>query len=186
MWSPQGHRVESLGQLGGAHTAERQSSGGQTMETVETFGLSRRWCAVLLVAIMIPALALIVSAVWDSLPFTLAVRITGETFVYGFFMWLFAINVTTVTIREHSLTLRRVWKIHWQDVVAARRCSVLGLAYLRIVRSGRWPANLWLPLYLVGRRSLILALYERTPPSNPIHQCLEPAVAKVRAESGVT
>jgi len=24
MWSPQGHRVESLGRLGGAHTAERQ------------------------------------------------------------------------------------------------------------------------------------------------------------------
>jgi len=27
MWSPQGHRVESRGRLGGAHTAERQSVG---------------------------------------------------------------------------------------------------------------------------------------------------------------
>jgi len=156
----------------------------EIVETVEKFGLSRRWCAVLFVAIMFPGLALIVSAVWNSLPFPLAVRISGETIVYGFLGWLLGVNVAAVTIREHGLTLRRVWKIRWQDVVAARQCSVLGFPYLRIVRSGRWPANLWLPLYIVGPRSLIVALYERTPPTNPIHQCLEAAVAKARSEHG--
>jgi len=143
------------------------------MNKAETFRLSRRWRIGFFAVALGPTLVMIAMAVAQATPLAVLVRSFGNAIVTGILMWLFAIGVLTITVTRDGLTLYRIWKLRWEDVTGARRRDFLGLPYLRVVREGKWPATLALPLYLAGGRPLVAALYELAPSKNPIRQHLE-------------
>jgi hypothetical protein len=143
------------------------------MNKAETFRLSRRWRIAFFAVALGPTLVMIAMAVSQSTPLAVPIRSFGNAIVTGILMWLFATGVLSITVTRDGVTLYRIWKVRWEDVTSARRRDSLGLPYLKVVRAGRWPATLALPLYLVGGRPLVAALCALAPSNNPIRQHLE-------------
>lgn len=81
-------------------------------------------------------------------------------------MWFF----TTLEIDNKGMRLYRVNAMKWDEVVSAKQTNLLGLKYLRVTR--RKGMKLSIPLYLNGPQPIEVALKEKCPAENPIHQLL--------------
>ena len=89
------------------------------------------------------------------------------------YIWL----IVQFEIDNEGIKLYRVNLMKWADVVSAKRINILGLKYLHVTR--RKGMNWSIPLYLNGPLPIEIALKEKTPTENPIHQLLTSEAQKI-------
>lgn len=91
-------------------------------------------------------------------------------------VWLaVTLFVPAVTVRDDGLVLYCVNRLLWHHVIAVRAGKVLGQPYLMVTRHKgfRW----WVPLYVAGKRPLLLALADRAPMGSPLQVCAAAAAS---------
>jgi len=81
--------------------------------------------------------------------------------------------IPAVAVGDQGLVLYSVNHLAWHQVAAVRGSKVLGFPYAVVTRHRgfRW----WIPLYVVGERSLLAALASRAPAGNPLQVFAEAA-----------
>ena len=88
------------------------------------------------------------------------------------FMTMFMWSFTEIEIDNEGIRLYRWNVMKWNEVVSAKRMNAFGLKYLQVTRRKgmKWS----IPLYLRGHPPIEVALKEKCPAGNPIHQLLLP------------
>tara|TARA_R110002049_G_C9077209_1_gene555337 strand:+ start:54 stop:455 length:402 start_codon:yes stop_codon:yes gene_type:complete len=74
--------------------------------------------------------------------------------------------ISNVSINKDEISLYYINKLEWHNIKSVKSKSVFGLPYLLITRKSG--LNWWLPLYLSGSRSMLVALAEWAPENNPL------------------
>ncbi len=127
-------------------------------DQIEKFHLDRRLQSFLtvVVAVCYTAMAVIV---WPDVLSSTLLALAGIIFIAP--IWSM-----DVVIHRDGIQMYRVNRLCWSDITAARKRSVLSLAYLHITRAKG--LNWWLPLYFTGDRDMLTAIAEKAPAGNPV------------------
>jgi hypothetical protein len=136
-----------------------------TTSPAEEFHLPWSW-TLICIAVQLPFVALLFT-VWQHVPLAVAV---GLLMLFGLYAWLPIWGAHVAIGSEGINVYRSTYKVAWGDVTKARLISFLGCRYLRLQRVRGW--TVWLPLDMVGHRTVEEALQDWTPMGNPIEQCI--------------
>lgn len=128
----------------------------------------------------ISAKGLIIMGLVLTLPlFPIAFAVNQENWQDPVILWAFMLSIfglpyTWMVIRyeidKEGIRLSSVFTMKWDEVVSAKKTNLLGLKYLLVTR--RKGMNWSIPLYLNGPQPIEVALKEKCPAGNPIHQLL--------------
>jgi hypothetical protein len=76
--------------------------------------------------------------------------------------------ISVVSISSTGITLYHINKLKWSEVVEAKKYKIFGIDHIRIKRRKGMPYSL--PLYFIGKTTLVEALLNYAPKDNSLYQ----------------
>jgi hypothetical protein len=127
-----------------------------------TFRLPRRWQVAFFAVVMLPSCAKVLTALRFGMSPSFVLIEAAALALF----WTLLLRRYTVQLRPNGIKLFSLWWLPWNDVIAVRYSSLLGLPYLRIKRRRGFSWSI--PLYFVGDRDLCRAIICAVPPGNSL------------------
>lgn len=125
---------------------------------------SAKGLAIMALALTLPLLPIWIAVKLENLQDPVLLLAFGTSLLAFPYVWF----ITEFEIDNEGMRLYRFNVMKWDDVVSAKKVSLWGLKYLHVAR--RKGMKWMVPLFFNGTLPIEVALKEKCPAGNPIHQ----------------